>query len=69
MIIQRIDMKKDGLSDVCKRITFDVKNSENLIFVNSSVVIKYNTTYKTRAQIYEFSQFEEQPEYFIFNEE
>jgi len=62
-------MKKDGLSDVCKRITFDVKNSENLIFVNSSVVIKYNTRHKKREQIYDFSNFEEQPEYFIFNEE
>ena len=62
-------MKEDGLSDVCKRFTFDIKNSENLIFVNSSVVIKYNTIRKNRTEIYDFSNFEDQPEYFIFNEE
>jgi len=52
-------MKKDGLSDVCKRMTFDMKNSENLIFVNSSAVIKYNVVYKRREEVYDFSNFEE----------
>ena len=63
-------MKKDGLSDVCKRLAFDKQDSENLIFVNSSVVIKYNVVYRDREEVYELgSTSGEQPEYFIFNEE
>ena len=62
-------MKKDGLSDVCKRLAFDKQDSENLIFVNSSVVIKYNVVYKDREEVYDFGNLGEQPEYFIFNEE
>jgi len=35
-------MAEIGLSNICKRIFFNNKDSQNLIFVNAKEIIQYN---------------------------
>ena len=69
-IIKRIDMAKNYMTDVCKRICFDNKNPNCLIFVDADMVIRYNFITGKKEKIFDFiSDFTEQPEFFIFNED
>ena len=55
------------LTSICKRIYFDFDESECLIFATANEIIQYNFMKKTRDQLYDFADFDEQPEFFVFN--
>lgn len=58
-----------GMSDVCKRIHFDLKRSEFLIFVTEGQIQSFNFIEETSSVLYDFANdFTEQPEFFNFNE-
>lgn len=64
---KRIDMEKLKLTRICKRIYFDYDDSEAMIFADSNQIIQFNFVKKRRHQLFDFKDFPEQPEFFIFN--
>ena len=62
-------MKDLGLSNICKRIFFNNKDADSLIFVTAKELIQYNFRRGQRSTLYNFPEFEDQPEFFIFNED
>jgi hypothetical protein len=64
---KRIDMVKLKLSKICKRIYFDFDDSEAMIFADASEIIQFNFVKKRRHQLFDFKNFDAQPEFFIFN--
>jgi len=58
------------MTDVCKRICFDQKAPDSLIFVDADLVLRYNFLTGKKEKIFDFiCDFTEQPEFFIFNED
>jgi hypothetical protein len=64
---KRIDMKKLKLTKICKRIYFDFDDSEAMIFADASEIIQFNFVKNKRVQLFDFKNFDAQPEFFVFN--
>ena len=63
-------MASIDMSQACKRIQFDQNNDQNLIMLTEYDIKMYNLVTGHMEVLYDYqSDFEEQPEFFVFNEE
>jgi len=69
-VIKRIDMDENEMTDVCKQICFDKKHKDSLVFVTRDNVLRMNFLTSKKYKVLDFiTNFDEQPEFFIFNED
>ena len=69
-IIHSIDMASIGMDQACKRIQFDIRNDKNLIMLTEEDIKMYNFVTNHMGVMYDYkSDFEEQPEFFVFNDD
>ena len=63
-------MASINMSQACKRIQFDNKNDENIIMLTDEDIKMYNFMTDHMDCLYDYkSDFQEQPEFFVFNED
>ena len=67
--LRRVDMAKNKLSNICKRIYFHASDRQALIMVTAEEIITYNFYKDESRTLFDFQNLPEQPEFFIFNEE
>ena len=68
-VAKEIDMEALELTQICKRVCFDYKDPKALIFVTKAEMMRYDYITEKRSIIYDFNNFEDQPEFFLFNED
>lgn len=63
-------MQSINMSQACKRIQFDKRNDKNLIMLTEYDIKMYNFVTDHMKVMYDYqSDFEEQPEFFVFNKD
>lgn len=68
-ITSRIDMVEQEMTNVCKKLYFDVNARDSLLFVDTDCIIQYNFDQKFKKNLYDIDDFQEQPDFFLFNED
>lgn len=66
--IQNIDLVRHNMTNYCKQLYFDIVDSNKLIVVSGDKIIKFDFNRESSEDFYDFkTDFDEQPEFFVFN--
>ena len=58
-ITHRIDMVQVEMTNVCKKLYFDVNARDSILFVDTDCIIQYNYEKKIKQNLYDIDDFQE----------